>query len=123
MNRRDVKGRWVSTVLILVFGLLAAGIGTTSNVYYRNCEERLQIGVQNRLSTNGNRRLGELLRWSRERLGGALILFKNRALNLLNPLDSPDPPAVKVALERRARESGDAPVMAETFAVLRSPGS
>ena len=69
--------------LILLFAVLAAGIIATGYLSYRNYERRFRIETERQLSAIAELKVNELVRWRKERLGDAGILFKNASFSAL----------------------------------------
>ena len=69
--------------LILLFAVLAAGIITTGYLSYRNYKRQFRIETERQLSAIAELKVNELVRWRKERLGDAGILFKNASFSAL----------------------------------------
>ena len=69
--------------LILLFAVLAAGIIATGYLSYLNYERRFRIETERRLSAIAELKVSDLVRWRKERLGDAGILFKNASFSAL----------------------------------------
>lgn len=93
MKTRATTGRMEGLYLLLVFLLLAAGVVGIGFFYYRNYEQQYKAGVEQHLAAIANLKVGELVQWQKERLGGAAALHENpvfsRRVNrfLINPDD------------------------------------
>jgi len=59
---------------LLVFVLLAAGIVATGTFYYRNYERHYRAEMERNLPAIADLKVGELVQWRKERLGGAPLL-------------------------------------------------
>lgn len=70
-----------SSLFILIFILLAAGIVTAGYLSFRGYEKRYRAGVERQLSSIAELKVGELVQWRKERLADALIFFRNPAFS------------------------------------------
>lgn len=90
-----------SYILLLIFGLLAAGIITLSYLYYHHFKANYRKEYEKQLSAIAKLKVGELTQWRTERWGDAAVLLNNAAFS---------------ALVRRFFENPEAP---ETAGLLR----
>ena len=81
-----------SMVLAAIFILFSLGIILVGYFYTRHYGQQYRAEVERQLVATADLKVGELMQWKRERLGGAAILYKNEALtpNVRRFLDTPD---------------------------------
>jgi hypothetical protein len=72
--------RRVAYPLVLIFALLAAGILTTGDLYYRHYERQFRADAERQLSAIAELKVNELVQYRKERLWDAATFFKNDAL-------------------------------------------
>jgi PAS domain S-box-containing protein len=75
--------RRAMTVLALLFVLLAAGIVGAGYMYSQNYAKEYRTQVERQLSAIADLKVGELVQWRKERLGDALIFYKNTSFSSL----------------------------------------
>ena len=78
-NHGEPGERLAGLTLLLIFGLLAAGIVTAGYLAYRNDEQHYRDEVARQLSSIAELKVSELTQWRKERLADGDILFKNAA--------------------------------------------
>jgi PAS domain S-box-containing protein len=78
-NQAEPGERLVGLALLLIFGLLAAGIVTAGYLAYRNYAEHYRVEARRQLSSIAELKVNELTQWRKERLADGGILFKNAA--------------------------------------------
>ncbi len=83
MATHEQTRRRAGSVFILIFGLLAAGIGVGSVYFYRNQERNFRVEVERQLSGVAELKVDELARYRRERLADAAVFYKNAAFSAL----------------------------------------
>ena len=71
--------RRVAYPLVLIFALLAAGILTTGDLYYRHYERQFRADAERQLSAIAELKVNELVQYRKERLWDAATFFKNDA--------------------------------------------
>jgi PAS domain S-box-containing protein len=62
---------------ILIFLVLAAGIILTGYLYFQSYEQEYRSGVENQLTSVGDLKVDELVRWRNERIGDARVFVQN----------------------------------------------
>jgi PAS domain S-box-containing protein len=83
MTTHDKDRRRAGYALILIFGLLAAGIGAGGAYYYRNHERNFRVEVERQLGGIAELKVNELTSYRRERLADAAVFYKNAAFSAL----------------------------------------
>lgn len=68
---------------VLVFVVLSAGIILSGYLYYSNYEKQFQSGVEEQLTSVGDLKVHELVRWRNERIGDARVLYENPVFSSL----------------------------------------
>ncbi|MGO8879158.1 MAG: hypothetical protein ACLPVO_13665 [Desulfomonilaceae bacterium] len=63
--------------IILIFATLALGVLAAGYFFYNNQAKHYQIGIENQLSSITNVKARVIEQWWQERLGDALIFYKN----------------------------------------------
>ncbi len=65
------------TWLVLVFVVLAVGIGSAGYLYYTNQKKHIETGIENQLSAVAALKLHQIAGWRTERLGDAVFVSRN----------------------------------------------
>ena len=68
---------------VLVFAILSAGIILAGYLYYSSYEKEFRSGVEEQLTSVGDLKVNELVRWRNERIGDARLLYENPAFSSL----------------------------------------
>ena len=63
--------------IILIFAILTLGVSAAGYVFYNNQAKHYQIGIENQLSSITNVKARVIEQWWQERLGDALIFYRN----------------------------------------------
>ena len=63
--------------IILIFAILTLGVSTAGYLFYNNHAKHYRIAIENQLSSITNVKARVIEEWWQERLGDALIFYKN----------------------------------------------
>src|SRR4030042_3355988 len=72
-----IKPRSIPYHLIIIFLILAAGIGVSGNLYYEKQKGIIKKDKQDDLSAIADLKISQIVNWRKERMGDAKVIFEN----------------------------------------------
>jgi C4-dicarboxylate-specific signal transduction histidine kinase len=68
---------------VLIFAVLVIAIAAVGANYFRSSERQFRATVEQQLASVADLKVGELVRWRRERIADASVLFRNPSFSAL----------------------------------------